>query len=61
MPGMIPDKKSIQEIERDYEDLLIKHNRLIESWLKARLEAHHPAEQDCKTDSIDPFYIVRFD
>jgi hypothetical protein len=38
MPGMIPNKKTVQEIEQDYEALRNRHDKLVADWLKARFE-----------------------
>jgi len=46
MAGMIPDKKTIQEIERDYEALRIKHDQLVESWLRSRFESVQTTDEN---------------
>lgn len=39
MAGMIPDRKSVEQIEQDIEKLHDRHTASINGWLKARLEA----------------------
>ena len=55
MAGMIPKKKTIQEIDQAYEKLQARHNQLVESWLKARFEPVDSNEKDSKAAACSDF------
>ncbi len=59
MAGMIPDKKTIQEIEQEYEQLRSKHNQLVEDWFKSRFDVVEDKDhsQTCKSDQKPSLFI----
>jgi hypothetical protein len=48
MAGMMPNRKSSEEIERDFKDLHDKHTQAINSWVSHRLgrETEETPQQD---------------
>lgn len=44
MAGMIPNKKNLHQIEQEIETLRDRHNRSVDSWLKARFESQSAAD-----------------
>jgi hypothetical protein len=48
---IVPDKKSIRQIEEDIERLHERHTRSINDWMKARLEQPNQKSQDSKKDN----------
>jgi len=52
MAGMIPNKKSLKEIEQDIENLRERHSRSVDGWLKSRLECSTGAvSENTNTDA----------
>ncbi|MEJ0027390.1 MAG: hypothetical protein WDN01_15300 [Rhizomicrobium sp.] len=60
MAGMIPDKKTIQEIERDYETLRTRHDQLVERWLRSRFEPAQTTDENrvvAKNEFVDQIML----
>lgn len=54
MAGMIPNKKNLHQIEQEIEALRDRHNRSVDSWLKARFE-HQSTTVDASIPTQSPY------
>ena len=43
MAGMLPNKKSPSEIEREFDELREAHRKSVDEWLNSRLESNRTA------------------
>jgi len=53
MAGMIPSRKNLQQIEQEIDNLRDRHNRAVDSWLKARFE---PYDVDAKLVVVPDYW-----